>query len=45
MNIQPKQMAEIAISAAVVRLFGFDPKVAFYLIQHLDSQLQAELSI
>ena len=39
-------MAEIAISAArVVRLFGFDPKVAFVSHQHLVNHLQVELNI
>ncbi len=40
-----EQLAEIAISSArVVRLFGFDPKIAFYLIQLLVNQLQIELN-
>ena len=34
-----QQLADIAISCArVVRLFGFDPKIAFYLIQLLEYQ-------
>ena len=38
-----KQLAEMAISAArVVRLFGFDPKLLFYLIPLLANQQQTE---